>query len=229
MFALLSSVFLVCHSAFAEVGDLRKGSFSFVVSQRFFDDEKLSRVNGFSHWGAIQFDATVGLYEFPYRLEPYLGVSYIRNSSILCGLDDNNDCVYENGRLAASQDRLNYSIYGGHFGLRHKFWNRDFSIFIPWMQVGGVYRYARVRKLTLNQEQKLNTGGDFGAEVAGGFLVSFFYDEAIASDMDSTWDMQDFALMTHFRYSPAGWGRHGLGLLESTGGWDLGLGLFMDW
>lgn len=207
------------------------GSVSVIVSQRFFDDSKLGKVNGFGEWGAIEINGNVGLYEFPYHIEPYLGVGFIADTAQLYALnDDGSYALDSNGQPQRSEDRLRYQLFNFSLGLRQKFWSPDFFILIPYVQAGGIYRFGRLRKLTAAvDQQKLNLGGDFGAEIGGGFLLSFFYDQETRNDMETTWGLKDFALMTSVRWLPGGWWRHGLGLLDNTGGWDFGLGLFLDW
>lgn len=231
--SLIFSTFFVVgiffESARAEESSL--GSVSIVVSQRFYDDQKLGNVNGFSNWGALSFDATFGLYEFPYRIEPFLGVGYIQNTAVLCSQEADGSCHRDaNGDIEDSLDRLKYQLISFELGVRHRAWDPSFFLVVPYVQGGITYRFGRVRKVTKAEgQQKLNLGGDFGAEVGGGLLVSFFYDDAKKSDMNATWGLKDFALMTSIRYLPAGWFRHGLGLLDNTGGWDFGMGLSLDW
>ncbi|MDB5038330.1 MAG: tRNA pseudouridine synthase [Bacteriovoracaceae bacterium] len=62
-------LFLLLFSHSTEAKDFT-GSAAFSVSQRFFDDERLGHVNGFSPWGALQLDVSFGLYEFPFGIEP---------------------------------------------------------------------------------------------------------------------------------------------------------------
>lgn len=229
IFLLWAGLVLLGSSAWA--AESTKGSVNILVSQRFFDDDKLGNVNGFSNWGALNFDATFGLYEFPYRIEPYLGVGFIQDTSVLCSQNVDGTCVRDsNGNIERSEDRLKYQLFTFSAGVRHRAWDPSFFLVIPYVQAGMTYRYGRVRKETLGVgQQKLNLGGDFGAEIGGGLIFSFFYDRSIENEMEATWDLRDFGLITSVRYLPAGWWKHGLGLLSSTGGWDFGLGLAFDW
>lgn len=207
------------------------GSVSVTTHQRFFDDAKLGNVNHFSEWGAIGFDVNVGLLELPYRLEPILGLGFIKNSAALFNLnDDGSFALDDKGHKVESRDKIEYQFFTASVGLREKFWDPKFFFMIPYVQSAMTYRYGRVRKRSFAEgQQKLNVGGDFGAEIGGGLLISFFYDSATRIEMGGTWDMKDFCLQAQVRYLPAGFGSHGLGLLSSTGGWDFGAGLFMDW
>jgi len=207
------------------------GSTSVTVNQRFFSDRKLGNVNGFSSWGALSFDAQFGLYEFPFRVEPYVGVGYMQNSSILCGLDATDACARTaSGEIEASEDHLKYKLFTLSLGVRQRAWDPSFFVVVPYAQVGLTYRYGRVTKITQAEgQQKVNLGGDLGGEFGGGLIFSFFYDREIRAEMETNWGLRDFALMTSVRYLPAGWFRHGLGLLKNTGGWDFGMGLILDW
>ncbi|MDB5038328.1 MAG: hypothetical protein JWQ35_1856 [Bacteriovoracaceae bacterium] len=54
-------------------------------------------------------------------------------------------------------------------------------------------------------------------------------DARTRADLKSEMGLKDFCLMSTVRYLPSGFFRKGLGLVDSTGGWDFGLGLFLDW
>ncbi len=237
IFSRLRVFALICFCAFFQSSTLQElyafdGSASFVMSQRFFEDDRLAHVNGFSEWGAFQFDFTFGVYEFDIGLEPIIGLSYIQNSASLYALDDNGDYILDDKgeRIESSVDNLSYEFYTASLGLRYKPWSPDFFIFIPYAEVQQTFRYGRVKKVTYAlDQQKLNTGVDWGVELGGGIIISFMYDDRLRSNLKSEWDLKDFGLITSTRYLSSGYFRQGLGLIDSTGGWDFGLGLFLDW
>lgn len=208
------------------------GSASFAVHQRFFDDARLANVNGFSNWGALEIRAVFGIYEFSYGFEPVIGFGFMKNSASLYKLDDAGNYILDsNGNKIKSElDSLEYQIYTLSYGVRWKAWSPNFFFIIPYGEALQDFRYGRVQKITqaVNQ-QKVNTGFDLGLELAGGLLVSFMYDQARQNDLRSQWDLKDFALLTSIQYLPGGFFRQGLGLIDTTGGWSFGAGLFMDW
>jgi hypothetical protein len=190
-----------------------KGSFAFTINQRFFEDPRLSYVNGFSKWGAFSFDATAGLYEFSFGLEPILGFGFSKNSS----------------NIPPSLDQFRYSIFTGSLGARYKPWGPEKFFLAPYVQALFDYRYVHVRKSTYNPDsQRLSTGGDLGMQIGAGVIWSFMYGSR-RHDLNSTWDLKDFGILSSTRYIPAGFIRHGLGEIDSTGGWDFGAGIFLDW
>ena len=214
------------------------GSLSLHASQRFFDDDRLGHVNGFSEWGAIQFGIDLGLHEFILNwgkisstLEPVIGFEFIRNSTTLYALDANGDYVLDaNGDRMVSQDRLQYQFYTFSTGFRYKAWAPDFFWAIPYAEAYATARLGRVRKKTLAiDQQKMNTGVDFGGHFGGGAIFSFMFDRARKQEMSDNWELKDYGLMTFVHFLPAGLFKQGLGLVDNTGGWDLGLGLFVDW
>ncbi|MBN8555778.1 MAG: hypothetical protein J0L93_10065 [Deltaproteobacteria bacterium] len=198
-----------------------KGSLALTFSQRFFDDERLSYVNGFSKWGNFSFDAIFGLYEFDFGLEPLLGFGFIKNTAYLYALD--------NGVMTQSEDKFSYNIYTTSLGARYKPWGPEKFFLMPYVQSLFDYRFVNVRKYTYNAtQQKTNNGGDLGFQFGGGLICSFMYGDR-RHDLNSTWDLKDFGLITSTRYFLSGLARHGLGEIKDTGGWDFGLGLFLDW
>ncbi len=206
------------------------GSASLKVGQRFFDDQKLSHVNGFSEWGAFELNLLLGLHEFPYRIEPLLGFSFIKNSSSLYGLNSSGGLAMENGSPVLSQDRLEYQFYTLSSGARIKAWDSHTFLLIPYSDILGTYRYGRIRKKTYAiGQQKLNVGGDFGAEVTAGVMLSFLTTQKKRYEMESELEMDDFGMSLSASYQPAGWFRHGLGLIDTTGGWSFAGGLYGEW
>jgi tRNA pseudouridine38-40 synthase len=208
------------------------GSASFTVNQRFFDDERLGEVNEFSQWGAIEFKAKFGLVELPFHLEPIIGFSFIKNSAPLYKLDDNGNYILDSDgrKIKSPLESLEYQFYTVVAGIRWKAWDPDFFWLIPYAEVGHDFRYGRVRKHTYAvDQQKLNTGFDLGLEFGGGLLISFFLDKKTQQAIEWDWRAKDYALMTSIHYSPDGYYRNGLGRVDSTGGWDFGAGLFLDW
>jgi len=199
------------------------------VNQRFWNDERLSRVNGFSEWGALGVDAAVGFAELPWQIKPYASFGFIRDTANLPLLNpDGSNVVDENGNT--STDRLQYTFLSAGLGFKQRFWRPEFFWLIPFYRVGAIYRFGWVKKLTeaVDQQTK-SSGGDLGLELGGGFILSFFYDRAIKSDMTTTWNLTDFGLIFQARYLPGDWFRHGLGEIAGTSGWDFGLGLALDW
>jgi hypothetical protein len=201
------------------------------VNQRFWNDQRLSRVNGFSKWGALSFDAAAGVTELSYRIEPYVSVGVIRDTANLPLLNSDGSYLLDtNGDLQSSADSLHYTLLSAGVGIKQRMWSPTFFRVVPFYKVGVIYRYGLVKKLTeAVGQQTQSSGGDLGLELGGGVVFSFFYDKALRSDMTQTWNLQDFGLLLQVRYLPGDWFRHGLGLISGTGGWDFGLGLALDW
>lgn len=224
--------FGICVSASVQAEGFT-GSFQFSAQQRFFDDARLGHVNGFSEWGAIEFRLMFGLVDLPFHLEPIVGVSMIKNSAPLYKIDDSGSYILDaNGNPIKSEiDQLQYQLYSGLAGLRWKGWDPSLFFLIPYAEVLHEFRYGRVRKQTYAvDQQNLNTGFDLGFQLGGGVLFSFLFDDRIRSDIETEWlGARDFALISSIHWLPPAYYRNGLGLVDSLGGWDFGLGIFMDW
>lgn len=209
-----------------------EGSLGLSVSQRFFSDEKLANVNGFSNWGALEFDLTVGVYEFSFGLEPLLGFGFIMNSASLYALDDNGEYILddEGRRIESSVDSLEYQLYTLSVGARYKPWTSRFFLLIPYGEFLANVRFGSVEKKTYAVgQQKISRGADLGLTLGGGLLISLFYDQERRGDMEMLWNLKDFFLVASARYLPSGFGKQGLGVISDTGGWSFGAGLLLDW
>lgn len=228
---LLMLVSFAVQTSGVDASSAHAGSVEVTVSQRFWSDQRLSRVNGFSEWGALSFDATAGLAELPYRIEPYVSFGFIRDTANLPLLNSDGSYLLDsNGNLQDSADDLRYTFFAAGFGVKQRMWSPTFFRIVPFYKVGMVYRYGWVKKLTEAVDEQLkSSGGDVGLEVGGGLIFSFFYDASLRSDMAQAWNLQDFGMILQVRYLPGDWFRHGLGLVAGTSGWDFGLGLALDW
>lgn len=209
------------------------GSALVSVDQRFFKDHRFGNVNGFSEWGAIHFDVSIGVYEFPFRIEPVVGLGFIKNESSLYALAVDGSIARDgNGDKIKSEDSLEYLLFTPSMGLRWKAWEPDTFVLSPFVQALATFRFGRVKKNEAIPDpsvQRISWGGDFGADLLGGLLISFFYDRDRESEMSELWGMKDFGMTIHGRYLPAGLMKQGFGLVDNTGGYSFGLGLFMDW
>jgi hypothetical protein len=228
---LLMFVCFALQSHDADAASTSAGSLEVTVSQRFWSDQRLSRVNGFSQWGALSFDAAAGLGEFAYRIEPYVSFGFIRDTANLPLLNSDGSYLLDsNGNLQDSADDLRYTFFAAGFGVKQRMWSPTFFRVVPFYKIGMIYRYGSVKKLTEAVDEQLkSSGGDLGLEIGGGVVFSFFDDDSLRSDMGQTWDLQDFGMLLQIRYLPGDWFRHGLGLVAGTSGWDFGLGLALDW
>lgn len=223
-------VFLVTFIGFEAVYSF-SGSASFRVDQRFFNDDRLGNVNGFSEWWAPEWSASFGLVEIIDRLEWVAGFSFIGNTATACVTDSSGEsCVIENGQQVASEDRFKYKIFSFSTGLQWRAWAQEFFFVSPYTQVLAVTRYANVKKKTFALNETTSVDGvEVAPEVLGGLWVSFFGNAERRASMKDQWNLKDFGMSLHFRYSPALGYRSGLGSIKNTGGWSFGSGLVVDW
>lgn len=205
------------------------GSVSFSLNQRFYDDQRLSHINGFSEWINWQFDLRFGVYEFKWGLEPVVGFSYNKNSATLYALDDQGNYIRDEqgNRIASSVDSLSYEFYTCLLGLR---WQPFSFLLSPYVELDQALRFGRVHKKTYaTDQQKVSNGFEWGLAIGGGLVVSFFWDEGLKQEMKGLWELKNFGLLLSSHYFPSSFYREGLGLVESTQGFDAGVGLFLDW
>lgn len=225
-FLILFSVFFSFGAAFAF-----SGSASFRVDQRFFNDDRLGNVNGFSEWWAPEWSASFGLVELYERLEWVAGFSFISNTATACVTDSSGEiCVLQNGQPLASEDRFKYKIFSFSTGLQYRAWSQDFFFVSPYTQVLAVSRYANIKKKTFALNETTSVDGiEIAPEFLGGLWISFFGDPERRETMKDQWGLKDFGMTLHLRYSPALGYRSGLGSIKNTGGWSFGTGLVVDW
>lgn len=205
------------------------GSATFRVNQRFFKDDRFVSGTGstyqFNTWPTLDLEFVGGITEPIRGLEPIFGVSYVQKRSRgLPGIPDVNGQV--------SSDKFRYEFLTLSLGLRYKLWEPHQFILIPVVEALMSYRFGRFKKFppsTTAGEKNSITGYDFGAILGGGLLLSFLWDQERKSDLSMNWGVKDFGLLTTLRYLPAGWGKSGLGSFRSSGGWDFGAGLLVDW
>lgn len=197
-----------------------------VVGQRFFSDERLGNKNDFREGFIPEFAIDFGVYEFPFGLEPTVGISYIRNSSPDCAVDSGGSCI---GGVSTT-DKLEYHLLGTSVGVRWRAWDPEFFLVTPFVHAAMTYRFARiVRKTASITTNRKNNGGDFGGDLQAGLLASFMWDAQRRNEMMQEWGVKDFGLNVHFRYLPAGLLKHGMGGILETGGWGMAAGLYIDW
>ena len=225
-FTILFSVFL--SSDMTSAKDF-SGSVDVSIRQRFFEEGRLGRVNGFSEWGALEFGVNFGVYEFDMGLEPFVGFSFIQNSAVLYAEDASGNLILQDGDPVPTNDRLKYQVYTSRMGTRYKPWKFDFFPVIPFGEAALAYRFCRVNKATFAVGQKKSSnGGDLGFDIGGGVLFSFFTNKVRRAEMYAEWGLSDFGLLISSRYMFSGY-THGLGSLKGLGGYDFGGSIFIDW
>lgn len=205
------------------------GSVQLSVDHRFFNDDRFGNQNDFSEGFIPELQLLFGVYEWEsLHLELMLGVGYLQNSASTCAvLNDGTTCIDDTN---FSEDRLKYRIFTILLGPQWRAWKPEFFRAIPYIQPLLTYRYGRISRQTLAVDaQRLNKGGDFGAQIEVGGYYSFFGDARRKNEMSSEWGMKDFGMNLHVRYLPAGLFKHGLGLVSNTGGWSFGSSLALDW
>lgn len=205
------------------------GSVQISLDQRFFDDPRFGSENDFSGGFVPEIQILFGLKEWsPARLEAILGFSYLQNTSPSCAvLSDGRTCI---PNTTGSEDRIEARLFTILSGLKWMAYSPDRFPLVPYIQALATYRYGRLNRQTLAVDaQKKNSGGDFGAQLESGLYLSFFFDPERRSEMQSQWALKDFGMNLHGRYLPAGWSKHGLGLVSGTGGWSFGTSLILDW
>ncbi len=195
------------------------GSAHFYAAPRFFNDSVLGSANGFDTWGWPEFGASFGVYELPFRIEPVIGFSYVFKTG--------NEISTAAG---TSIDKFFYQFFTTEIGARWTAWEQSFFPVIPFVQAGMTYRFGRFKKRTSAVGVRTSVvGGDFGGNLTGGAIISFFYDQKRRDDMSSEWELKDFGATLFGSYQPSGLFRHGLGGVNETGGTSFGGGLYFDW
>jgi len=204
------------------------GSVSFSVNQRFFTDENFKSGSDassresfkFNKFVTPQFELTFGLHEFSFGLEPIVGVSFVTKTS--------NRLIAENGLV--SEDRVKYWLITGSAGARYKPYRRNFFWLIPYVETQLTYRYGSFEKVAaVPGDPNKISGGDFGAIFGAGLFFSFMGRPATENELRETFGAKDFGAITSVRYMLAGIASQGLGETSTTGGWDAGMGLQIEW
>lgn len=207
-----------------------EGSVGLSVEQRFFKDERFKYVNGFSEYFSPGFALDFGMNEVWYGIEPFVGVSYIKNSSIACVVaEGSDDCVLVEGRRIESEDRFRYQILGFSAGAQKYFWKRR-SFVSPFLLLAASARYAWIKKETfaINESTKLS-GMEFGGRLRGGLFFSFLrFNEESRYSLEN-WGVRDFGASLHGSYLPSGLFQNGLGMVSSLSGYSFGFSLVVDW
>ena len=202
-----------------------EGSMNVSIGQRFFKDERLGNKNGFRDGFIPEVAVDFGVYQFPYRIEPTVGLSYIYNKATDCAVDANGKCISRN-----TTDRLKYHLMGVTTGVRWKAWDPDFFLVTPYVLGAMSYHFIYIKRDTANTStQNKIKGGEFGGEVQLGGLVSFMFDQKTRIEMNTEWGVKDLGLSFLGRYLPRGLFQHGMADIIETGGYGFAAGLYLDW
>jgi hypothetical protein len=182
-------------------------------------DDNFSDSNQFNEFPALEAHIEVGVYEFSFGLEPILGFSYVSKTS--------KGLIAENG--LKSEDKFRYRFFTVHAGARYKLFEPNTFFIIPVFDLFLTYRYGFFNKIAAVKEGDDSTGGDLGASIGGGIIFSFMIDKRLLYEMQKDYGVKDFGLLITGHFLPAGLFSHGLGSTSTTGGWDGGIALYMDW
>jgi len=209
---------------FAKDGEFN-GSAHLSLGERFFKDERLGNKNSFKDGFIPEFSIDFGVYEFPFRLEPMVGISYVMNTAHDCGVDASGNCIG-----ARSTDKLKYHLLGLSTGMRWTAWREEFFKVIPFVAAAISYHYIHIRRITASTSAKKTiNGGDFGGDIQVGLLMTFIYSDTTRKEIFRDWGAKDFGLSLFGRYQPFGLFKHGMAEILSTGGYGFGAGLYVDW
>jgi hypothetical protein len=196
-----------------------KGSASIAISQHFFTSGNFGAPNRFNAFPAPEVRIEFGVYEFDFGLEPIIGFSYINKTSKKL-LAVNN---------ALSEDKYEFNFFTIYLGARYKFFERNVFFIMPYVDGGLTYRFGRFKKLAAVKDGSDSSGGDVGGFLGAGAIFSFMKNKTRNFQMKRDWGVKDFGCQLFGRYLPAGLLKHGLGATGTTGGWEFGTGLYIDW
>lgn len=196
------------------------------MGQRFSKYERLGNKDDFGAVFVPDIALMIGVYEFPYRIEPTIGISYTFKSTKDCLVDNSGNCIPGS---AASTDRFRYHLLTLSTGVRWQAWSPEFFILSPYVHGAFAYHYIHFKRNSLGAGKRSINGGDFGGILEGGLNLSFMFQNRTRIEMNTEWGLKDFGMTFSSKWMPGGLWKQGMGDLLETSGWSFGAGLYSDW
>lgn len=213
----LGTLIIFCFVVVASVQKLKaedfSGSFSFQVSQRFYDRALLGNVNGSSSWGAMNYAMDFGLFEW-HGLEPRLGLAFSKDTS----------------RSGAT--RFHYQLWSLKSGFRYKPYDYQTFFLVPYADLDLVATGARgYQKPLSGAREKIRTGYELGLNLGAGAFISFLGDAETRHELQSEWSIKDYGALFGLEWMKGGLVDSGsfFAVAKETSHWSFHLGLMIDW